>query len=84
MQHSELDNNLFPRLAKKSCLLGGVLMAFLIAGCSGSTTKQASTTTSSPQTYFAPYVAGTTYSYVKDNVSLVDPLTYTIDDTTGS
>jgi hypothetical protein len=84
MQHSELENNLFPRLAKKAGLLGGVLMAFLIAGCGGSTTKQTSTTTSSPQTYFAPSVAGTTYSYVNDNVSLVDPLTYTIDDTAGS
>lgn len=72
MQHSELESKLFSRLANGACLLGGVLMAFLIAGCGGSATKQTSTTTSSPQTYFAPYVAGAT---------LADPLTYTIDDT---
>jgi hypothetical protein len=77
MQHSEPGNNMFFRLASKACLLGGVLMAFLIAGCGGSATKQTSTTTSSPQTYFAPYVAGTTLG----SGALADPLTYTVDDT---
>jgi len=80
MQCSELESNLFPRLAKKTCLLGGALMVFLIGGCGGSTTKQASTTTSSPQTYFAPFVAGTTLT----GATLGDPLTYTIDDTAGT
>ena len=83
MQHSEPGNNLFSRLASKAGLLGGVLMAFLIAGCGGSTTKQTSTTTSSPQTYFAPYVAGTTY-YNGSSASLSVPLTYTVDDTAGT
>jgi hypothetical protein len=83
MQHSERENNLFHRLAGKAGLLGGVLMAFLIAGCGGSTTKQTSTTTSTPQTYFAPYVAGTTY-YYGTSASLETPLTYTMDDTAGA
>lgn len=83
MQHSELENNVFPRFAGKAGLLGGVLMAFLIAGCGGSTTKQTSTTTSTPQTYFAPYVAGTTY-YYGTSASLETPLTYTMDDAGGT
>jgi hypothetical protein len=36
-----------------------------------------------PQTYFAPYVAGTTY-ITAVSASLSDPLTYTVDDTAGT
>jgi len=84
MQCSELESNLFPRLAKKASLFGGVLMAFLIAGCGGSTTKQTSTTTASPQTYFAPVVSGVTYTNGSNSVSLLTPQTYSIDDAGGT
>jgi len=77
MQRSELENNLFPRLVGKACLLSGVWMAFLIAGCGGGTTtaKQTTATTVSPQTYFAPYVAG---------AGPLSTLAYTIDDGAGT
>ena len=79
MQHTELASNLFPRLVTKACLLSGVLMAFLIAGCGGSTTTKTSTATSSTQTYFAPYVNGA--------ADIQDPLLYTVSngaDSTGT
>jgi len=71
MHRSIRRNNLFPGLARKIVLLSVAMVVFVIAGCSVSTTTQTSTTTSNPQTYFAPYV-------VNGNAS--SPQTYTIDD----
>ncbi|MGA3129905.1 MAG: hypothetical protein ABSD59_03835 [Terracidiphilus sp.] len=82
----EADNNLSQILARKTCLLSGVLMALSIAGCTASTTPSTSATSQpGPQTYFAPYVAGTTYSSTSASGSLTQqsvaaPQIYTIDD----
>ncbi|WP_263360152.1 hypothetical protein [Acidicapsa ligni] len=60
MQRSEPENNLCKRLARTTCMLSGVLMAFWIAGCGGSS-KSSSTpppAQQAPQSYFAPGVSG--------------------------
>lgn len=76
MQPPEADNNPSQSLARRTCLLSGVLMALWIAGCTASTTPSTSATSQpTPQTYFAPYVVGGTVPH--------DPLAFTIDDGTG-
>ncbi|MGA3133876.1 MAG: hypothetical protein ABSD59_24205 [Terracidiphilus sp.] len=80
-----IDWSLWPagKIALPSALL---LLAFSMAGCGGSVTGTQSGTAASagPQTYFAPIVAGTTYSTSTSPASgsaLANPLTYTLDDT---
>jgi hypothetical protein len=59
MQRSEPKNNSSQRLARKTCVLSGILMAFWIVGCGGSTSPSTpATSQSAVQNYFAPFVSG--------------------------
>ena len=65
--------------ARKSCLLGGVSLLLCISGCgSGNKSSDIAPTAPAqgPQTYFAPYMAGTT----NGGVILGGPKIYAIDD----
>jgi hypothetical protein len=59
MQRSEPEKNSSQRLARTTCALSGVLMAFWIVGCGSSTNSSTpATPQQTPQSYFAPYVEG--------------------------
>src|SRR5580698_4819812 len=81
MQCSTMRNNSFTKSAEKAVLLSGVLLLFWIAGCGSGTTASTppalpAAPQQGPQTYFAPFVANTTFGAV----SLLGPETYTMDD----
>ena len=80
MRSSEPSTVSSRRLAGKTSLLNSLLLMFWIAGCGGKTSSNAVAPQTIPQTYFAPYVAGT--SNGGSNLTL--PQTYTIDDTGGT
>jgi hypothetical protein len=71
MQRSELENSLSQRLARTTYALSGVLMAFWIVGCGGSTTSSTpAMSQQAPQSYFAPEVegGGGIQTYIIDDV----------------
>jgi hypothetical protein len=74
MQRSEPENNSSQRLARTTCALSGVLMAFWIVGCGSNTnSSMPATPQQAPQSYFAPYVEGI------NNIS-PSPQIYILDD----
>jgi hypothetical protein len=87
MGNAKSKVDLFQRLAGKTSLGYGLLLMFWITGCGGKTTANTATPPPSPQTYFAPYVIGTSYE-TTDGTSngtsdLTVPVTYTVDDVAG-
>jgi hypothetical protein len=83
--------NRLDQLMRKAFCLGVAPLLGLITACSNvsssssNSTGQSSTTTSGPQIYFAPPVAGATYNATSNGssvyaVSLALPQTYTVDD----
>ncbi len=67
-------------------VMGGILPLFLFAGCGGGSTKSTSpsNTQKQPQTYLAPYVAGTTNGSGTQLLPLTGTETYAIDDTANA
>ncbi len=68
--------------AGKVVLPSALVFMLWMAGCGGSVTSTSMVATSGPQTYFAPIVAGTTYSTSSASSAFIqNALTYTMDDT---
>jgi len=86
MRSVQLPIDSFRQLRGKVALPGAVLLlALSMASCGGGTTGTqtgTSTPANKPQAYFAPNVAGSTYSVgIGISPALTSPLTYTLDDT---
>jgi hypothetical protein len=86
MQHFELEDDPSRRFAGKVCFLSGALLLLWLTGCGGNTTSSVPPTSPAPplqgpQTYFAPFIAGTT-NKVSSGVAgnLPGPETYAFDD----
>jgi len=68
----------YRQVARAAASLAGILLLCWLAGCGSSkTTATQTSTTASPQTYFAPYLVGLFYTAPA-------PLAYTIDDVADS
>lgn len=67
-------------------MLSVLLPLFLITGCTASSSKTTASTSTQlePQTYFAPWVAGTTNGRGSNLSKITVPEIYAIDDTAGS
>ncbi len=83
MQYLQWDNAPSKKIAGSACLLSAALLSLCFIGCS--TNKTSDTTpdtpaapTQGPQTYFSPFIGGTTNG--PSNVLLMGPKIYAIDD----
>jgi hypothetical protein len=76
MQHVQSTSAASKKFAVKICSLASVALLVCIAGCGSNGTSATATATPGPQSYFAPYVAGTTSQGVE---ALTGPEIYTID-----
>jgi hypothetical protein len=82
MQHFMLRRSLTRRSLFVIAVMSAVLPLLLLDGCGGASPKTTSTSSQQePQTYFAPWVAGTTNGSGSDLSKITGPEIYAIDDT---